>query len=70
MHPPQAGTDEDGELAEEWSPEELSNAALLASSVLARHGTIAGQVNIFSCIPSNLDVLMHGADDQCHPSSA
>lgn len=70
VHPPQAGTDEEGELAEEWSPEELSNAALLASSVLARHGTTAGQVSIFSSIPGNLDALLHGADDQCDPSSA
>ena len=43
VHPPTAGVDEDG-LAEEWSPEELSSAALLASSVLAKFGT--GQVSL------------------------
>ena len=42
VHPPRAGAEED-ELAEEWSPEELSSAALLASSVLAKFGT--GQVS-------------------------
>ncbi len=42
VHLPKAGADED-ELAEEWSPEELSSAAMLASSVLAKHGT--GQVS-------------------------
>ena len=52
VHPPKARAEED-ELAEEWSPEELSSAALLAASVLAKHGT--GQVscpNGFSCLMS------------------
>ncbi len=43
VHSPTAGVDGD-ELAEEWSSEELSSAALLASSVLAKHGT--GQVSL------------------------
>lgn len=68
MHPPQAGADEEGELAEEWSPEELSNAALLASSVLAKHGAIAGQVSIFSRVVGSLNVLLHGANNQCRPA--
>lgn len=68
MHPPQAGADEEGELAEEWSPEELSNAALLASSVLTTHGSIAGQVSIFSGVPGSLKVLLRGADNQCRPA--
>ena len=60
VHLPKAGADED-ELAEEWSPEELSSAALLASSVLAKHG--AGQVTclstmLVSCIAFSSTVIV------------
>ena len=44
MHAPAAGSEGD-EVAEEWSPEDLSSAALVASSVLAKHGSTAGQVH-------------------------
>ena len=43
MHAPVEASDGD-EVAEEWSPEDLSRAALVASSVLAKHGSTAGQV--------------------------
>ena len=42
MHVPAAESDGD-EGAEEWSPDDLSSAALVASSVLAKHGLTAGQ---------------------------
>ena len=44
MHAPAVDPDGD-EVAEEWSPEDLSSAALVASSVLAKHGSTAGQVH-------------------------
>ncbi len=43
MHAPAAAQDGD-EGAEEWSPDDLSSAALVASSVLAKYGLTAGQV--------------------------
>ena len=43
MHVPAAESDGD-EGAEERSPDDLSSAALVASSVLAKHGSTAGQV--------------------------
>ena len=53
MHAPAAGSDGD-EVAEEWSPEDLSSAALVASSVLAKHGSTVGQVRwIAPCISIN-----------------